>query len=311
MDTTNNVKHQRVKGITMAIIAAALWGIQGNAVDYMFRTTNITLDWIITIRLFYSGVILMAFLYVTKQGNAIFSIWKDRRDSIQLVAFAVLGLLGLQYSFFAAIQHSNAASAAILQYLSPSLLLVYACFTAKRFPERKEIIALILTFFGLFLLVTNGDYTQLSITSKALVWGVASAFALAYYSVQPLKLIQKYNSTVITMWSMFIGSLVISLKTNPFNTKITFSLNEWFIVIFIVITTFVSFYLYLKSLHFITSSEAGLLTVSEPLTSVFIATVVMGIAIGKISLIGGLLIIAVIIMMGIDTMRNEKVRANR
>src|SRR5699024_2222384 len=144
------------------------------------------------------------------------------KDSSLLILFSIFGLLGLQYSFFATIQHSNAATAAILQYLAPTLLLIFTCLSVKRFPIRREIIGIIITFFGLFLLVTNGDLTELSISKTALLWGIISAFALAYYTVQPIRLIEEYNSTVITMWSMFIGSMVLSLKHNPFKTVVSF-----------------------------------------------------------------------------------------
>ncbi|PWA08434.1 EamA family transporter [Pueribacillus theae] len=302
----NRTNQLRLKGIAMAVSAAALWGIQGNVVDYLFRTTDMTLDWIIITRLFFSGVILLLFLYMTKQRKSIFTIWRNKRDSFTLLAFAVFGLLGLQYSFFAAIKHSNAATAAILQYLAPSLLLIFACFKAKRYPVKKELLALVLTFIGLFLLVTNGDITKLSISGMALFWGVVSAFALCYYTLQPMKLIQRYSSTVITMWSMLIGSVALSLKTNPLKTGVSFSISEWVLVILVVVMTFVSFYLYLASLSFITSAEAGLLTVIEPLTAVFVSVLIMGIMIGNVSLMGGLLILAVVMMMGKSSAENDK-----
>lgn len=291
-------KNQHLKGVVMAIVAASLWGLQGNIVDHLFRITNLTLDWVVTVRLFFSGVILFLFLIFTQKKERIFVVWKDKTDIIQLISFSILGLLGLQYSFFAAIQHSDAGTAAILQYLSPSLILVYIFFKEKKRPRGKEMIALSLTFLGLLLLITNGDISQLAISRPALIWGVISAIALSYYSLKPLKLIKKYNSTVVTMWSMLIGSAALSLKSNPFKVEIDLSTSEWLLVITIVITTFISFYLYLASLSFITSSEASTLTIAEPATAVFISIFFMGVVIGSISLFGGLLIIVIVVLMG-------------
>ena len=75
--------------------------------------------------------------------------------------------------------------------------------------------AIAFAVLGTFILVTHGDMGRLNISSTALFFGIASAFALAIYTVQPVKLLNKYNSAVIIGWGMLIGGLAFSFVKAP------------------------------------------------------------------------------------------------
>ncbi|HUN04623.1 MAG TPA: DMT family transporter, partial [Niabella sp.] len=96
-------------GILLGITAATLWGISGTLGQFLFQQRGINVEWLITVRLLISGVGLLILAKTTK--NDIFSIWKNRKDAIELMLFSVIGMVGVQYTYFAAIKHSNAATA--------------------------------------------------------------------------------------------------------------------------------------------------------------------------------------------------------
>ena len=74
--------------------------------------------------------------------------------------------------------------------------------------------AIAFAVLGTFILVTHGDMGRLNISSTALFFGIASAFALAIYTIQPVKLLNKYNSAVIIGWGMLIGGLAFLCKSS-------------------------------------------------------------------------------------------------
>ncbi|MGO2299592.1 EamA family transporter [Paucilactobacillus nenjiangensis] len=47
------------KGILLAIIGPIMWGISGNVAEYLFSVPNVTPQWLVTIRLFGSGILLL------------------------------------------------------------------------------------------------------------------------------------------------------------------------------------------------------------------------------------------------------------
>jgi len=59
------------------------------------------------------------------------------------------------------------------------------------------IAAIALAMLGTFFLVTHGRLGALSITPLALFWGLASAVAAAFNSIQPGKLLRKYGASLV------------------------------------------------------------------------------------------------------------------
>lgn len=49
----------RLKGIIMVVIGACLWGLSGTAAQQLFQYDNISTEWLVTIRLLISGIILL------------------------------------------------------------------------------------------------------------------------------------------------------------------------------------------------------------------------------------------------------------
>ena len=69
--------------------------------------------------------------------------------------------------------------------------------------------AIFTSLIGTFLLVTHGNPTSLSISPAALFWGIASAFAAAFYTTYPSTLIARYGTLPVVGWSMLIGGMIL------------------------------------------------------------------------------------------------------
>src|SRR5690606_30047242 len=98
-----------------------------------------------------------------------------------------------QYTYFAAIGFSNAATATVLQYIGPAFIVAWYAIRNRKWPVAIEFIALTLAITGTFLLVTHGSFKSLSVTPKAFVWGMLAALTLAFYTIQPAELLKKYS----------------------------------------------------------------------------------------------------------------------
>ena len=122
------------------------------------------------------------------RGLDLWKIWRNKRDTLLLLAFSVLGMVAVQYTYFEAIHKSNAATATVLQYMGPVFIAIYMAFKQRRLPNFIEFVAIILALTGTFLLVTHGKFGSLAISTEGLLWGIASAVALAIYSLLPVGL---------------------------------------------------------------------------------------------------------------------------
>ena len=70
----------------------------------------------LTVRLLLAGSFLLAMLKI--QGKRITLPWRQKVWARQLLFFGVFGMLGVQYTFVASINTSNAVIATLFQFLS-------------------------------------------------------------------------------------------------------------------------------------------------------------------------------------------------
>ncbi|MFH7818201.1 DMT family transporter [Neobacillus thermocopriae] len=289
--------YPRAKGIFLVIIAAIFWGVSGTVAQYLFHHKGFTTGWLVVIRLVFSGAGLLFFAQTMGKQN-IWHVWKNKKDLFQLITFGILGMWGVQYTYFAAIEHGNAATATILQYLAPVIIASFLCLRDKTWPAKHELTAIFFALGGTFLLVTKGNIHALSISVPAFVWGVLSAFALAFYTLYPANLLSKWGSLITVGWGMMIGGIAFSFFSPPWQFQGDWSFTSFISVVFVVIFgTLIAFFCYMESLKYISASEASLLACVEPMSAAFLAVAWLGVPFGLMEWIGSFAIIATIFIL--------------
>jgi drug/metabolite transporter (DMT)-like permease len=291
------LSYPRTKGILLVLIAATSWGVSGTVAQFLFHQQGFSTDWLVVIRLLLAGIGLLFFSHTVGKQN-IWSIWKHKYDVFGLIIFGVIGMLGVQYSFFSAIELGNAATATVLQYLAPVIIALYSCFRAKTLLVKHEVIAIVLALGGTFLLVTKGDIHTLSISGPAFTWGILSAFALAFYTLYPVRLLSKWGTILTVGWGMMIGGIGLSFIHPPWKFEGHWSLTSFIAVAFVVLVgTLIAFLCFMESLKYIKASEASLLACIEPLSAAFLAVAWLHVPFSPIEWLGALAIIATIFIL--------------
>ncbi|WP_042355857.1 EamA family transporter [Bacillus rubiinfantis] len=293
------ISNTRTKGISLVLIAAIFWGVSGTVAQFLFHHQGFSTSWLTVIRLLLSGIGLLVFAH-TIGGDNIWAIWKNKREAIQLVIFGIFGMLAVQYTYFAAIEHGNAATATVLQYLAPVIIACYLCMQSKALPSKFELIAITLALIGTFLLVTKGNIHTLSISLPGFLWGILSAFALAFYTIYPGNLLARWGSLITVGWGMLIGGISFSFIHPPWKFQGTWSVSSFLAVVSVVILgTLIAFFCYMESMKYIGASEASLLASAEPLSAAFLAVVWLQVSFGLAEWVGALAIIATIFILSL------------
>jgi len=274
-NTTNGSEMMnRLKGILMITIGSIFWGATGPMMEWMLHHTSMTPEFMLSVRLIIAGVIILSILTWRKQN--VFGIWQDKSWSIQLVIFSVIGMLGLQYTFVKTIEVSNAIMATLLQFLAPIFIILYLSVIVKRVPPKAQIIGMIGTLFGLFLLLTNGSFSSLEVSGITLIWGVTLGFTYAFYTLYPARLQQEWGVLLIIGWGMIISGLLLAFMGKLWAT------DEWLLlqdirVVFMILSLVVlgasAFILFLSSMKYISPVETSILSSIEPLTAIVISAV--------------------------------------
>jgi drug/metabolite transporter (DMT)-like permease len=310
---SKKLKLLRYRGLAMALVGATLWGLSGTVAQRLFQNEGFTPGWLVTMRLLIAGILLLIIGCFRKNFNQVFAVWNSRKDRIRLVIFGIFGMLGVQYTYFVAIQTGNAATATLLQYLAPLFIMVYLAIKYNRIPSFQEFIALGFALLGTFLLVTNGSIHQLSVSSASIAWGLSSTVAFAFYTLYPSGLLKRWGSEVIIGWGMIIGGITLCPFASPWQIKgqhwsVITGLSVAFVIIF---GTLIAFYLYIDSLQYITPTEASMLTSAEPLSAVAASIIWLRLPLSLFEGIGGLCIVSTVFMLSLHPKNKSKTLLNQ
>lgn len=284
-------------GALMALVPGVLWGLSGVFGQYLFQQRGMSAEWLVTVRLLISGCLMLAISFAWSKEKTM-AIFHNKKDVGRLVIFAIFGMMAVQLTYFVSIDKSNAPTATILQYLFPVLIVLFTALKGRTLPQKREAIAIIMALLGTYLLVTHGNPSTLNITTVALIWGLVSAVAMAFYTVYPGNLQLRWGSPVIVGWAMLLGGIAINFY-HPFwkfsgQMDVIAFLMTAFIVIF---ATFGSFYAYLVSVTMIGPTYASLFACIEPLASAFFSVIGLNLVFNYMDWLGSLLILATMFLL--------------
>jgi drug/metabolite transporter (DMT)-like permease len=260
----------RRKGLILVITGAILWGIGGTVAKKLFQQFAINVNWLVTTRLLIAGFLLLTVQFSGKDRSQILGIWKNKKAAVHLIIFGLIGMLGVQYTYMASIKHGNAAVATLLQYLAPVFIIIYLVLRKQSIPTRRDLLTVSLALVGCFFLLTNGSISQLSVPVSAIVWGVLSGLALAFYTLYAVPLLKQYDSLVIVGWAMMIGGFALSFIHPPWQMSFkALPLEAYLYLVFVIIFgTMIAFWFYIESLQSLSPKESSLLGSIEPLAAV-------------------------------------------
>lgn len=286
------------------LIAAVLWGSSGVCAQYIMEQSQMSSQFLTMTRLLFAGLILLTLSFM--HGDRIFRIMKNRKDALSLLFFTLVGALTVQLSFLMTIEKSNAATATVLQFLAPTIIVAWFSLVRKSRPGMLVFAAIGTSLIGTFLLVTHGNPTSLSISGGALFWGIVSAFTAAFYTTYPSQLIARYGTLPIVGWSMLIGGAVLLPFYAGQGESFTLSGNVVLAFFYlVVIGTSLTFSLYLKGAQMIGGPRASILSCAEPLSSAFLSLLLLGITFTLPDWLGTLLILSSVILISLDSRRRS------
>jgi len=287
----------KLRGMLLASLASSLWAISGISGEILFKQFNFSSDWLVSTRTLMSGILLfMIVIFIEKKS--ILRPLKNKWDSMGIILFGVAGMYLVQYTYFKTIELSNVSFATILQFTAPFFIFIYESIKNRKLPSILTITLLFMTILGVVFIATKGNFSNLSVSLEALLFGLVSAIMIAFYSTYPKKLLKKYGSITVVGWGMIIGS-VISNIIHPI-WKIQGDINAKSIIqviTVVILGTSIAYLIYIASLNYISSSLAGILTAFEPVLAAILSVVIFGLKFSIIELIGFVLVFVSIFIL--------------
>ncbi|RLK63498.1 EamA family transporter [Atopobacter sp. AH10] len=288
---------RQTKGMALAAFGGSLWGLAGIMVELLFKHKAFSPEWVVSNRLVYAGVLILAYAKLI-MGQKICRVFKQKKDASSLLAFALIGMAGVQYLFFKAIESSGAALAAILQFTAPIFIYLYQLLAREKALYWKEFLLILGAVFGVGLMVTNGSLNSLNFSSTGVFAGIGSAVAGAFYILQPRRIQAIYGSATVVGWGMLLAGIFFQGIAPIWSVKEILDLYSLILLAgIIVFGTAFSFLSYLSSTAYISPSLASVMTALEPILSVILTVLIFKKSFGLYEIIGMVLVLSMVIFL--------------
>lgn len=294
------MKRYEIIGIILTLLGATLWGVSGTSVQFIGNFRNMNLEWLLTMRLITAGLLTVLYGWI-RQGNAIFNVFRNWRDTLGLIIFGVFGMALCQYTYFRSIVIAGAGIATVLQYLAPSMIIIYLLVRYGKHPSTGEIISVILALAGTICLMGNNGFSFESFRSDVLFWGLLSAVGVAVYSVSPVRLLATYGTIPIVGFGMLLSGLVAAAlfqQPHSYATWDVWTVVGCFNVVFL--GTIVSFNAYLEGVKRIGAVPGSILSSIEPISAAFFGWALLGNQFNWVGILGMAMIIATVIIIALE-----------
>ena len=293
-------KDSFVKGAFLASFGGVCWALSGTFGQFLFQERGFDAVWLTTVRLLAAGIIMLS-LSMIKNGMSTFDLWKDRRDVIELLLYGILGMAGVQITYFGAIQFSNAPTGTLIQYTGSVIIVVYVALRAGHLPSKSETAAVLLAIGGLFVLSTHGNVHTLVFSKYALIIGLTSAVLMAFYSLEPRRMLHKFDTFRVNGWGMMLGGIVMFFIRPPW--ALGAGTLDWAAVLatggVVLFGTILSFFCFMDGVRIIGSDIAVLYAAVEPLTAAIIAIIWFGIPWVFMDWVGALMIVSTVFIISL------------
>ncbi len=298
----SETKSRQTLGIFIVLLVGVLWGGTGVAGEYLINQRGIGSSWLTSFRTSFAGLIMILVLLIGQKGK-IGQVWKNKRDAVQMLIFGLFGVGINLYFYMLAVEYTNAPTATTLQYLSPSMIVIYMALRNRCLPSRREVLALLCALAGVFAIATHGNLTRLAITPLGLVIGLFSAFFLAFYAVFPKELLKKYGPVYTFAWGQLVAGVLMNVILCPvwaFTPPANGLVDLPLLLVLgyqLLLGTVLSYCLYLYGVTLIGPARASMLSSIEPGATAVMAAFLLATPLVFMDYVGAVLITLCVLLL--------------
>ena len=293
-------------GMGLAIMGALFWGLSGTSVQFLENAKYLNVEWLLEVRLLLAGLLTILLSYI-QDGIRIFDIFKNPKDFGKLLIFGLLGIALAQYSYFKAIAISGVGVATVLQYVAPTLLIIYLFLRYFKKPTPAEFCCVLLALTGTICIVSQEGLDISTINGDALFWGLISAASICVYTLQPIELLKKYSTTSIVGFAMFICGILSLAMFQQIDSEAIWDGMTWVgLFTIIILGTVVSFNAYIEGVRRIGAVQGSILSSLEPISAALFGWALLGNEFTLVGIFGMICIIATVFIIAWDRQRQIK-----
>jgi drug/metabolite transporter (DMT)-like permease len=297
------------RGYALVVLAAASWAVGGVIAKWLFSPLDdATSAWPVPpvgvgidpatlsgTRALLAAVILA--LYLAVANRKAFRV--SRRYLPFLGLFGIAALAMVHFAYFQAISHTNVATAILLEYLAPVIVLIIAVvFLGEPFTWSLPV-GVALSVLGLALVVGAVGADTLAVSQQGIAWGLAAAGFFAAYSLMGDWASGRIGSWTLLVYGLIFAALFWLLYLGP--ERVFAALREpttlVAVTVIAVVSTIIPFGAFLAALRYIDPTRALVTSTLEPVIAGAAAFMLLGESFAATQLLGAALVIVAIVVV--------------
>ena len=297
-------------GLGVALFSSAVFGLSGSFAKSLLET-GWTPGSAVAVRLSGAALVLAVPAVVALRGR-----WHQLKENwLTILLFGLIGVAGCQLFYFNAVARLSVGVALLLEYLAPTMIVLWLWAATRRRPRALTSIGTLLSLGGLvFVLDLTG---AVKVDFVGVLWGMAAAVCLVIYFFITAKQNDGLPPLVLAAGGLLAGAIVMwaaaafGLLQMSFSTADThlgpWSTPWWVSVAgLVLLSTVLSYVTGIMAARSLGSKVASFISLTEVLFAVVWAWLLLSELPSPIQLLGGALIIFGVVLVRVDELRAER-----
>jgi drug/metabolite transporter (DMT)-like permease len=294
------MERAELRGYLCVLAGTTLWGVSSVAAKSLFGL-GIPPAQLSLIRLALSALILL-FVFLCFNRSRLIIPLKE------IPSLAILGCLGMvtsQFTYYFTISKIHIGLGTLLQYFCAVWITLYAFWFQKEPISKRKILSLFMAVLGCYLALGGYRIDLFRLNAAGILSGLACSLFVAFYVLYGEKVLKRHDPWTVLFYGFGFGSIAIGFLVSPVPILTGgHSLKMWMAFFYIAIfQTLIPFGLYLSGIDRIRATRASITSAWEIISGALSAYVVLGEMLYPLQIIGGLAVIAAIILLQIEKER--------
>jgi len=294
----SNTPSQELRGRLLILGATFFWGTSAALARLIFRDHDIPPLVMVELRLLMSLILLGGWLaWRRPEALAI-----APRDLGPMLLLGSIGVAAIQGSYYHSISVLGVGLAILIQYLAPSLIVIFAIARGAR-PNVRTLAIVVAALAGTGLLVGYVGPEARSARLADWLISFSSALTFAFYILYSKRLLSRYPPETVLVYTFAVASAVWMVAAPPWQiVQAGYSPRMWGMFLVIgVASALIPFSLFYAGLRKLPPAEVGILATVEPAVAVVAAWLILGEGLQPLQWLGAGMVLAAAMLASTGT----------
>ena len=291
-------------GLVLAVTSAASFGLSGSLARGLLDT-GWTAGAAVTARILIAALALALPAYVTMRGR-----WGLLRANATLVTtYGLVAVAGCQLCYFYAVAHMQVGVALLIEYTAPVAVITWLWLRHGRAPGRLTMAGAVVALVGLVLVLDLLSGADLSVVG--VLWALGAMIGAATYFVMSAEEGNGLPPLALAAGGLIVGGVtlllaglvgLVPMATSSEAVEFVGATVAWWVPVLAlgVITAAVAYVTGIAAGRRLGSRLASFVALSEVVMSLVFAWLLLGELPRPVQLLGGVVILAGVVMVKLD-----------